>query len=106
MARKSEMSEILMRVVMWSISHERMRLLAICPSVSTTCAMRIMTTNERLLVPDTRIDDRLGQERKNQPSTAAIQHRKAELEQVGFVRPQIAQHRAKFSRLSSSPFSA
>ena len=51
LARKSEMSEILMRVVMWSINHERMRLLAICPSVSTTWAMRIITTNERLFVP-------------------------------------------------------
>ena len=51
LAKKSEMSEMLIRVVMCSISHERMRLLASCPSVSTTCATSIITTNERLFVP-------------------------------------------------------
>lgn len=36
LARKSEISEMLMRTVMWSMSHERMRLLASWLSVSTT----------------------------------------------------------------------
>ena len=49
--RKSEMSEMLMRVVMCSMSHERMRLLAVCPTVSSTCATSSMTTNGRLPVP-------------------------------------------------------
>ena len=49
--KKSEMSEMLIRVVMCSISHERMRLLAVWPSTSTTCATSIITTNERLPVP-------------------------------------------------------
>ena len=49
----------------------------------------------KVAVPDTRIDDRLGQERKNQAEYGSNQHRKAELEQVGFVRPQIAQHRGE-----------
>ena len=51
LAKKSEMSEMLIRVVMCSISHERMRLLASWPSTSTTWAMSIITTNERLPVP-------------------------------------------------------
>ena len=49
----------------------------------------------KVAVPDTRIDDRLGQERKNQTEYGSNQHRKAELEQVGFVRPQITQHRGE-----------
>ena len=51
LAKKSEMSEMLIRVVMCSISHERMRLLANWPNTSTTWAMSIITTNERLPVP-------------------------------------------------------
>ena len=40
-----------MRVVMCSDSHCRIRLLANCPSVRATCAMRIITTKFRLPVP-------------------------------------------------------
>ena len=49
----------------------------------------------KVAIPDTRIDDRLGQERKDQAEYGSNQHRKAELEQVGFVRPQITQHRGE-----------
>jgi hypothetical protein len=66
------MSEILMRVVMWSINHERMRLLAICPSVSTTWAMRIITTNERLLFPIPVSTTDWVRNGRIRPSTAAI----------------------------------
>ena len=51
LARKSEMREMLTRVVMCSISQLRISSLAVWPRTSTTCAMSITTMKLRSPVP-------------------------------------------------------